>query len=378
MRHAGSIVWICLFIVAAEGQAGDNVERLETSARRFRMQTYESFRLNRRELDRRLQWAERIMSTWKSRGARQDDIPGIVELFRHTANILPGAADAALPSYPVRPARRKPKPRRSLASPPAPPTDRDPRVNPSPHTDSPAATLTPRPSSRARLRSPRNNRHNLSALSPAPTAESATSIDTPSGAPPALVASPPFVSQPSDVTAEAVESLPRAQIRAPHVVEDPPRDEPLMPANPTDIVEYSELTRLPTSSTELQIDLDVLEAKRRSVRFSLAAMEAELTENDDWTIDELEAAASDLSALVNAASLVQLYFTVIPEPERALIGPPADTLPTQALFAQRVFETRIKLVDEIRNENSPSTADELHRLKQISEVMQRWNSDYPN
>jgi hypothetical protein len=172
----------------------------------------------------------------------------------------------------------------------------------------------------------------------------------------------------------AEDGLPRVHLRKAGF-DEVPVDRPTPgPARATSLGYIGGAADSPLDLQRSEVDLEVLAVKIRSINLSLTAIESELLEQQEWSVDRLEAALDDLSRLIDKASLVRTYYMAITEAQRELIEPPLDVGPLKASLAQRAFETRIRLTGVNRERIDPAD-DRPQRLERISEVLQQWKID---
>ncbi len=371
--------WILLPILALSlpVRVAADPSPLDTAARHFRMQVYESFRTNRPLLDHRLATADALLRDWRERGAPSGEIPDLVTWFRQATEVARNRDASPIPQY---------IPIRSSDSPAEePPTQIDgvPSAGVVPSQDGPSAAS--RPSAPDITQSiPRQP-------SPAapPQARSSGNQRTPPPARPHNRRKPPDELPPLDVNEFAPEKplprhlatgdrLPSIRLQTSSARQTSASHSLVAPAPPTRVDEYMEPTPHAAAAQPTEVDLGVLSAKIRSFNLSLQAVESELLPDHEWTVAALEGQLHDLTQLIDAAGLLQIYYEAIAYEQRELLEPMMDTGPVRALFAQRAFETRIRLTDEARDDGSGIVADRLDRLERISEVMQRWKTDQQN
>ena len=93
------LVLLVLFSARPSVGADDAELQLEAAARRFRIISYDRFRSNRRELDRRLQASQSVLDGWRRQGAQPDQVPALIQWFRQTARgqLVPLEVDAHRP-----------------------------------------------------------------------------------------------------------------------------------------------------------------------------------------------------------------------------------------------------------------------------------------
>ena len=97
MFNVRRILWVSLLLTAILSRASGEVRKdLEAAALRFRLQTYQSYRSNRMELDRRNAAARHVLDEWEQRGALEEEIADIVKWFQRAQRLT---SSAPFPEY---------------------------------------------------------------------------------------------------------------------------------------------------------------------------------------------------------------------------------------------------------------------------------------
>jgi hypothetical protein len=346
MHRLGCTILILILALPAGATAGTDANPLEDAARRYRIQVYESYRLDRPALDQRLQAAESLLDAWRDRGAPDDEIDHLIDWFRRAALSSSWTLAGGSPEY------LAPAAVRASAQPAA---GGDRSTNPTDSSAVPGAT------------SPIPLRRSAAANDSQTESHSAQPDDLPPLSSPDLIPERPIVEVPP-----LADQLPSLRLRA-AAPGKPPTETRAAPA--TSLESYVAPIRSSASTRQAEVDLEILTAKIRSINLSLTAVEAELAGDRESTVEQLEAVVQDLTRLLDAADLVRLYYLAIPAEQRDRIEPLIDLGSIQAILAQRVFETRIRLVDEARTAPPEGIDERLGRLEAISDVIHRWNRD---
>jgi hypothetical protein len=352
-----------LLLLAQTGVSGD-VDPLGTAARRFRMQVYESFRTVRPELDQRLQTAQGVLRGWHDRGAKDDEVPQLVDWFRRAtqASRLPNIR--SLPPYaspaPVAAAADVAGGQPAIDAASDTGADRISKYAPKPALSRPGG-----PAERA---------------IPSPSVSDATSDADPAERPDVLplIHDDDLIPQrPQIARRPTAERLPLVRLRTPASDAVSVDYRPTAPASATSLSldDHQDHARRPSPAQIPEVDLRLLAAKIRSVNLSLAAIDGQLESQPAWTVDQLETATGRLVQLIDSAALVRLYYGAIPGSQRQLIEPIVDTGPIEALLAQRVFETRLRLTEDITQDDVDTIRGQLVRLERLAEVMEQWKTE---
>lgn len=346
-------ILLVLVLLRARPLTGDDRETLMSIARQYRIQTYDRFRNDRRELDRRLRASQSLLDDWQDRDAPEDEIPDIILWFQRATHATRSAQPVPLPAYTVKPRRPK-SASQGLQTP----------VTPVPSREKPPQTGTRVHGETRPLVEPNFSRT-------APRAATADG-DRPDDLAPL---------NPSDLSPERSPSpnlqrtapLPTVRLQASLRNSESLVSRSIKAAPATSVDEHAALTRSPKRHSD--VDLEMLAAKIRSLNLSLTAVESELANDVDWEIGELEAVTSELTHLFTQVNLARLYYDAIPYEQQELIEPIVDVGPLQAMLAQRTFELRIRLTEVLRKNESGDAIQQMDRLERVSEVVQQWTSN---
>jgi hypothetical protein len=351
--------------------AADSDESLGHAVLRYRMQVYESYRLNRSTLDHHLQVGYSLIEAWRDRGSPLDEVDELMDWFHRATWAVQSGRPGTLPEYHV---------------PPAPlDATRMPQIRTERSTLGANSSASASPTGQAAAHgSPTETAQGSAQSGPSPPA-SGNSLGSsrvehrrlprlPGAAPddpPPLNPADMVPERPIEKSTFIAEKLPRLRM---HLVA--PRDvgdtKPLSAAPPTPLSSHLTTTR-PTSAAPRRTDVNlaVLSAKIRSINLSLAAIEAELANNATRSVEQLESIVQDLRRLLDLADLARLYYHAVSPERRIEIEPLVDHGPIRALLAQRLFETRIRLIDQARLTPAETNDEQLKRLEAIVGELQR-------
>ncbi|HJS08061.1 MAG TPA: hypothetical protein VJ809_10395 [Pirellulales bacterium] len=86
----------------APAEAANNREpaSLEAAARRYRVQVYETYRLDRAEFDRRRAAGDAVQARWREAGGRKEDLSAVLEWLRHATYLSQPEVRQRLPGLP--------------------------------------------------------------------------------------------------------------------------------------------------------------------------------------------------------------------------------------------------------------------------------------
>jgi hypothetical protein len=203
-------------VAADSAVVSSPADRLEDAARRFRLQVYRTYRLDRAEYDRRRTAWETLQAQWRAAGSPERYVPELIEWLELAEYRSRPDVRSDLPVFRTRQAPAEPAPKRSTVKRPVDsgrPVPRQP-IAQVPHSDPPIRPAGPRPSLPL---SPAATHDVLIGPSPAASARS-SSAHRPS---PGTVAEPkpslgPEVIAPSPQRAELLAQPPSGGIESPN------------------------------------------------------------------------------------------------------------------------------------------------------------------
>lgn len=311
---------------------------LATAARRFRLQTYQTYRSNRVEFDRRNAAARRVLDEWKRGGEAADEMAAALSWFARAQQTGLGMP---LPEYPVRDDQPTASAQSVDLSTPPPTMGGESDQSASPFRDQ-----TPNP------------------IETAPTTEPDIVLDADFVAPPIGQVDLPRIRSLSRSQTASVRDKPFGSVTMRETVPLVTTNRPTFAAPPLSANALFE-TR-PTVDATPPFDLNVLSAKIRSVNLSLQKTEQDLSEDRAWALGEIEAVAKSLARQLREYDFVMTYYDVTPEPYRSRLSEPREPTLSVALFAQRMFELKIRLAS-----NVTLNSDELARLNRVFDQIQQ-------
>ncbi len=310
---------ICSFAVATP--IAD--EEIGNAMRKFRIQAFQSFRSDRHEYDRRIEYAESVLETWSRFGAPSSERSALLQFLNQ-------AAVAAQRAEPMPEFKFSKSVTEIAARQRSDASGRRRRSNAD--LVAPEIPLLPRQTDRdwAELRSRQ------------PEGE---------------------VTSPSTMRLQA--RVPRAMPR--RIAAKP------APASPVTIPEPSETIAAETNS-DIPVNLTLLASRIRSSNLKLSEVESELMARGDWDVQRLEPLVEQFDEILSGRRVSRLYYEALNDSERrqlfTAISPPQPVL---SLLSQRWFEARVATSDAASSGERSNDS----RLERIAKTIDMWKSEYP-
>jgi hypothetical protein len=326
---------VCSFAMAAPDDEG-----ISKAIRRFRMQSFQSFRSNRREYDRRVSYAQDIIRQWSRLGAPASERSSLLEFLDQAA--VAARRGQPMPKFEFSKAAMSVKVHRR-----ANPAGSDRRRKRRAPTDivAPELPVLPRQPDRdwAPPRAGKTNR----------TVASLSTVRLESRVPRATryrMASRPVPASP--ITHQQRSSSPAAAI--------------------------SSKTARGNTADESPVDLTLLAARIRASNLKLSEVESELMARGQWDVQRLEPLVHQFDEILSGRRLSRLYYDALNDSERkqlfTAISPPQPVL---SLLSQRWFEARVASSDAAAEGEWPNDDVDSNRLESIARTIDLWKSEYP-
>jgi hypothetical protein len=318
----------------AAGQVGESP--LEGAARRFRIETYRQFRLDRPEYNRRIAVSRRLLDAWRSSGQPSsggDELRRWHEQATAAARRklpLPAPPNVNQPSIANAAARDSDVTGVVMEAPPELPARR--AITPTHNAQTPAARVFERAGTAAAPV--------IKQTTPAVSVERAE-LPTAEGLLESISAA---VDVPAAATSNSVATV--ADVHEPVSVLPP-----------------------------VQINLQLLSQRIAAHNLSIRAIEEQLLASDSWSLDGLELVRAQLGELMQRREVWQLYWEILDSGQRLTLNEPVSLDQLLELFQQRLFETQVSYEYDPRTTAQRGSANALARLRDIAEEVDRWKTN---
>lgn len=370
------IFWVAFVFVAVLTRASAEESSVDSVSRQFRILTYQQFRSNRTEFDRRIAAAEQVTAEWKQHGEPADRMAEIVDWFKVAQR------SQRLPTKPnYRKTSEIPAHHDAIKQLDHEPPDKvviQNQIQPAPQNVQ--QKNTPEPIKQLdRDHEPRDKVAIQNQIQPG--SQNVQQENTPvtplkpNSTKPLLASdfiSPRIKDTKVRVTRKPVfsqrrrRSDPFSEVRT----REPEPSVPLAGPKQSFIEPPSDdglfVQRPPIENTKPPFNLEVLTAKIRSLNLSLTQIESDLAVDREWPLVDLEATTKQLAKLLREYDLVMTYFNVTPPRFHSQMMVPLEPTTSVALLAQRLFELKIRLANDVS-----SNSDQLVRLNRVYDRMQQ-------
>ena len=370
------IFWVAFVFVAVLTRASAEESPVDSVSRQFRILTYQQFRSNRTEFDRRIAAAEQVTAEWKQHGEPADRMAEIVDWFKVAQR------SQRLPTKPnYRKTSEIPAHHDAIKQLDHEPPDKvviQNQIQPAPQNVQ--QKNTPEPIKQLdRDHEPRDKVAIQNQIQPG--SQNVQQENTPvtplkpNSTKPLLASdfiSPRIKDTKVRVTRKPVfsqrrrRSDPFSEVRT----REPEPSVPLAGPKQSFIEPPSDdglfVQRPPIENTKPPFNLEVLTAKIRSLNLSLTQIESDLAVDREWPLVDLEATTKQLAKLLREYDLVMTYFNVTPPRFHSQMMVPLEPTTSVALLAQRLFELKIRLANDVS-----SNSDQLVRLNRVYDRMQQ-------
>ena len=368
------IFWVAFVFVAVLTRASAEESPVDSVSRQFRILTYQQFRSNRTEFDRRIAAAEQVTAEWKQHGEPADRMAEIVDWFKVAQK------SQRLPTKPnYRKTSKIPAHHDSIKQLDHEPPDKvviQNQIQPTPqnvqqeNTPKPIKQLDHEPPDKVIIQNqiqpaPKNVQQENTPVAPLKS-NSTKPLLASDFTSPRIKDTEVRVTRKPVFSQRRRRSAPFSEIRT-HEPEpsvslagpkqsfiEPPSDDGLFVQPP------------PIENTKPPFNLEVLTAKIRSLNLSLTQIESDLAVDREWPLVDLEATTKQLAKLLREYDLVMTYFNVTPPRFHSQMMVPLEPTTSVALLAQRLFELKIRLANDVS-----SNSDQLVRLNRVYDRMQQ-------
>ena len=401
------IFWVAFVFVAVLTRASAEESPVDSVSRQFRILTYQQFRSNRTEFDRRIAAAEQVTAEWKQHGEPADRMAEIVDWFKvaQKSQRLPTKPNyrktSKIPAHhdsikqldheppdkvviqnQIQPTPQNvqqentPKPIKQLDHEPPDKVVIQNQIQPAPknaqqkNTPEPIKQLDHEPPDKVIIQNqiqpaPKNVQQENTPVAPLKS-NSTKPLLASDFTSPRIKDTEVRVTRKPVFSQRRRRSAPFSEIRT-HEPEpsvslagpkqsfiEPPSDDGLFVQPP------------PIENTKPPFNLEVLTAKIRSLNLSLTQIESDLAVDREWPLVDLEATTKQLAKLLREYDLVMTYFNVTPPRFHSQMMVPLEPTTSVALLAQRLFELKIRLANDVS-----SNSDQLVRLNRVYDRMQQ-------
>jgi hypothetical protein len=320
---------------------------VESLTRDYRVEVYSLFHSQRREYDERIEVWKRVEAAWAAHGKLPDEQRQLIAWLRRATDRLRADSSAKLPPIPQFAERTPPK-----ANPAAP------RIAVAPRGPGAADhPVEPAPIAAGR-------RQNVSQL-PDLDRTVPTIASLPAQHPASPAAGRPASAAPADTSPpQALATKPLAKQRRQVYLALRPVERPGEPdgARPTRVADSG------LESQPGQIDLDELSVRIAGHNLALSRLAGRLHGKEPWTVRQLSAAVAELEDLTARRGDLFLYWDLIEEQDRAVVGKLQTPAATIALLGARISYVHNSVAGQHANQ---ADADDDTNLAEIDGLSRR-------
>ena len=330
-------------------------------ARQFRLTTYEAFRTDRPEFDRRMKGLKKVVAAWQAAGTRPEDRPQMIAWLESAGDRIGKDRLALLPAIPAFGAAA------SLARLPSaakladahPPVAAAPREAPAAAARRVAAqppAIPPAVIRRAASESPPRQQRLETSLPD--RAAGADELETH----PAFGARSPLAKPAARIDLASAASVP---IAAPALPADPPAakssGKSASPARRSKPLDGGSIAYLSQANSDVaEVNVGELTARVAGFNRSTTALTNQLQGIANPNVDQLAAAVDQLTELATTRGDLALYCNLLGEHERAEVGVLAPLETAVTMIASQVSRLRESL-DDKHDRAAGASLDQLSR-----------------